>query len=51
MNNPLENQNVKRVNEFIKKFNSSLKVVLLNQSAKTAIDAAKALDCEIGAIV
>ena len=51
MNNPLENNNVKRVEQFLKNFNQSLKITLLNQTAKTAVYAAKALNCEVGAIV
>ena len=51
MENLLEKENVKRVSEFLKKFNSSLSVIILEQTARTAKDAANALKCEVGAIV
>ncbi len=35
----------------MKKFNSSLSVIILEQTARTAKDAANALKCEVGAIV
>ena len=42
---------VKRVQEFITQFDSKLKVLVLNTTARTAKDAAESLGCEIGAIV
>ena len=42
---------VKRVQEFIKKFDPKLKVLVLNTTARTAKDAASSLKCEVGAIV
>ena len=51
MENLLEKESVKRVSEFLKKFNSSLSVIILQQTARTAKDAANALKCEVGAIV
>ena len=51
MENLLEKESVKRVSEFLKKFNSSLSVIVLEQTARTAKDAANALKCEVGAIV
>ena len=51
MENLLEKESVKRVSEFLKKFNSSLSVIILEQTARTAKDAANALKCEVGAIV
>ena len=42
---------VKRVQEFIKKFDPKLKVLVLNTTARTAKDAADSLKCEVGAIV
>jgi len=42
---------VSRVQEFIKKFDNKLKVLVLDTSAKTANDAAKSLKCEVGAII
>ena len=51
MENLLEKKSVKKVNEFIKQFDSSLKVVVLDKTARTAKDAAAALNCDVGAIV
>jgi len=51
MENLLDKESVKRVQEFIKKFNSKLEVIVLDTSARTAIDAANSLKCEVGAIV
>jgi len=42
---------VKRVQEFIKKFDPKLEVLVLNTTARTAQDAANSLKCEVGAIV
>ena len=41
----------KRVQEFITQFDSKLKILILDATARTAKDAAKALGCEVGAIV
>ena len=35
----------------LKKFNNTIDVIELNSSARTAIDAANSLNCEVGAIV
>ena len=51
MENLLEKESVKRVNDFIKQFDSSLEIIILNKTARTAKDAATALNCEVGAIV
>ncbi len=51
MENILEKEPVKRVQEFIKQFDSKLKVIILNSTARTAQDAASSLGCEVGAIV
>jgi len=51
MENILNKEPVKRVQEFIKKFDGKLKILLLNTTAKTAKDAANSLKCEVGAIV
>ena len=37
--------------KFLKDFDQSLEVIILRNSARTAQDAAKALDCNVGAIV
>ena len=41
----------KRVQEFITQFDSKLKILTLDVTARTAKDAAEALGCEVGAIV
>ena len=51
MENILENEPVKRVQKFITQFDSKLKVLILDTTARTAKDAAKSLGCETGAIV
>ena len=51
MENLLDKETVKRVQEYIKKFNSELKIIVLNTTARTAQDAANSLKCEVGAIV
>ena len=47
----LKKEAVKRVQEFITKFDPKLKVLALNTTARTAKDAAESLGCEVGAIV
>ena len=47
----LDKEPVKRVEKFLKSFDQSLEVIILENSARTAQDAAKALDCNVGAIV
>jgi len=42
---------VKKVKEFIKKFDPKLDVLVLDTTARTAQDAANSLKCEVGAIV
>ena len=51
MENLLNKEPVKRVQDFIVQFDPKLKVLVLNSTAKTAKDAAKSLNCEVGAIV
>ena len=51
MENILEKEPVKRVQEFISKFNPKLKVLVLETTARPAKDAATSLSCEVGAIV
>ena len=51
MENLLNKEPVKRVQNFIAQFDPKLKVSVLNTTAKTAKDAAKSLNCEVGAIV
>ena len=47
----LDKEPVKRAEKFLKGFDQSLEVIILEDSARTAQDAAKALDCNVGAIV
>ena len=47
----LDKEPVKRAEKFLKDFNQSLKVIVLENSARTAQDAATALGCDVGAIV
>ncbi|MDA9616330.1 YbaK/EbsC family protein [Candidatus Pelagibacter sp.] len=47
----LDKEPVKRVQKFLKEFDKSLEVIILENSARTAQDAATALDCNVGAIV
>ena len=51
MDNLLDKEAVKRVQESLNSFDVSLKAQVLAQSARTAKDAATALKCEVGAIV
>ena len=47
----LNKEAVVRVKELINRFDSNLKILVLQKSAKTAKDASELLKCEIGAIV
>ena len=51
MEDLLNKESVKRVQQFIKKFDDKLEVLVLNTAARTAKDAANSLKCEVGAIV
>ena len=51
MNDLLNKEPVKRVIEALSKFNKNLKVQILEKTARTAKEAANALNCEEGAIV
>jgi prolyl-tRNA editing enzyme YbaK/EbsC (Cys-tRNA(Pro) deacylase) len=51
MNNILEKKTVKKVEFFLKKFNYNIKLIVLDQTARTAFDAAKSLNTEVGSIV
>ena len=51
MENLLNKESVKRVEEFIRNFDSKFEVIVLNTTARTAKDAANSLKCEVGAIV
>ena len=47
----LEKEPVKRAEKSIKEYNNEMSVIVLDNSAKTAIEAASSLGCEVGAIV
>ena len=47
----LDKEPVKRVDKFLKNFDPNLNVILLDTSARTALEAASSLKCEVGAIV
>jgi Cys-tRNA(Pro) deacylase len=47
----LDKEPVRRVERIISKFNSKLRVIVLNTTAKTANEAADSLKCDVGAIV
>ena len=51
MNSILLKEPVKRAEKAIKEFNPNLRVIVLEQTARTAQDAATALGCKVGAIV
>ena len=47
----LDKEPVKRAEKFLKNFDQSLEVIILESSARTAQDAATSLDCNVGAIL
>ena len=47
----LDKEPVKRVETILKEFDNTQKVIVLNTSARTALEAATSLSCEVGAIV
>ena len=47
----LEKEPVRRVEKFLKDFDKNQKIIVLNTSARTALEAATSLGCEVGAIV
>ena len=47
----LDKEPVKRVEKILKEFDKTQKVIVLNTSARTALEAATSLSCEVGAIV
>ena len=46
-----EKEPVKRVEKYLKDFDTNLDVILLDTSARTAMEAALSLNCSVGAIV
>ena len=51
MNKLLFKETVKRVEKALRKFDTYLKIISLDETARTAKDAAGSLKCELGAIV
>ena len=51
MENILEKESVKRVAKILSEFDANLNIEVLNNSARTAEDAATSLNCKVGAIV
>ena len=51
MNSILDKEPVRRAEKILKEFDPNLNVVILEQTARTANDAATALGCNVGAIV
>ena len=49
--NLLDKETVKRVKKALSQFDPELDIVVLNNSARTALEAASSLSCEVGAIV
>ena len=47
----LDNEPVKRVEKLLKEFDKTQKVIILDTSARTALEAASSLGCEVGAII
>ena len=47
----LDKEAVKRAKKSLTRFDSTQNIIILNTSAKTAIEAASSLNCEVGAIV
>ena len=51
MNELLQRKSVVKVKEYLQKIDKSIKLIVLKQTARTAADAAKSLDKEVGSIV
>ena len=47
----IDKEPVKRVEKIIKEFDENLSVSVLKTSARTALEAASSLNCDVGAIV
>ena len=47
----LDKEPVKRVERLLKEFDSTQKVIILDTSARTALEAASSLGCEVGALL
>ena len=51
MQDLLNKEAVKRVNQKLKEYNEDLKIIVLESSARTAKDAADSLKTEVGSII
>ncbi len=51
MSELLKKEPVKRVREFLNKFDPNLKIIVLDSTARSAKEAANSLKCELGAII
>jgi len=47
----LEKEPVKRVEKILREFDGAKKIIVLDTSARTALEAASSLGCEVGAII
>ena len=47
----LSKEPVKRVERLLREFDQELKIIILKSSARTALEAASSLGCEVGAII
>ena len=47
----LDKESVSRVEKILKEFDTTQKIIVLDSSARTALEAASSLGCEVGAIV
>ena len=47
----LEKEPVKRVEKILQEFDAAKKIIVLDTSARTALEAASSLGCEVGAII
>ena len=47
----LDKESVSRVEKILKEFDKTQKIIVLDSSARTALEAASSLGCEVGAIV
>ena len=47
----LDKEPVRRVKKILKEFDTTQKVIVLDSSARTALEAASSLGCEVGAII
>ena len=51
MNKLLEKKTVQKVDLFLRNYDNNIKLIVLDKTARTAVDAAKSLNTEVGSIV